>query len=193
MSLNILTQEDCDEILEELQIKKISIVDKLDRLKKRMTDSQFDGMKKDFESVSNIETEDKNELKKQVLERYMRQFALPFRIKRRTFDLTKYYDLKLDGLEKEKIQHLGIFFDKDGTIYHFIPEGVTYGKKEYDREITCYYEWQTRKGNAKKAFFTLVTHQEIEEFVKKWNEIYEYDPNLRSSEMFVLVLTYWLK
>lgn len=160
--------------------------------------------------------------------RYIRQYGLSFRIKKRKLDLEKKFNLDelvFDlVLEKERpsfvkdmttgkmlpdfqgynekyyekyreqykvIDHFGIFFDKSGEIFHFLPNGVQHGESEYNREL-CSYDWENIDLNDGKPFFTLMSIEEIRYFCTKWNQKYKFKLEGTNSEFFAEVLTYWL-
>lgn len=178
----LFSENDLVSILEELGVKKMSKFEKLKRLKSNMTLAQFSNMKREVEQATD---EDK---KMDIIFRNVRQHGTPFKVKKRLLNLGKYS--RLDGRE---IDHYGIFFEKSGILYHYLPTGVRYGEKEYNREICSYYEWKPVLENLNKAYFTLMEHWEIEDFVNRWENKFEYDALLNSSQIFVAVLSYWLR
>lgn len=186
MTFNFLKKEDKDEIFYEMGIKKLSLNEKLLRLRKTIPRSQFNNLKNEMITVSRLDVEKSFKMINDIMYRYLRQFGKPFVIKERMFDSKKY------GKDGGLIKHHGVFFDKDCVIYHFTPEGVKYGNNEYNKEIISYYEWKVIKENRDKAFFTLLTHKEIEKFVKRWDELYMYTYGKQAPKVFAYVLEYYL-
>ncbi len=121
---------------------------------------------------------DKYEKEQNIYLRYTRQFGSVFRIKKRKLDLKKNYNLD------KIIDHYGIFFDNNEVMFHLLPDGVRYGNKEYNREVTN--EWELVDLNNGKPFFTLMDIDEISSLCKKWN----LEQN--DIELFAYVMAYWL-
>jgi hypothetical protein len=182
ISTDVFNKETCDKILEYLNLKKITQDEKLDRLEKKMSEDQFLQL---MEEIYDINTHKYiGGSSTQVMERYMRQFARPFKLKTRKLD-TKKHGIRSS---RKTIKHYGVFFN-DGHLYHWLPKSVKYGENEYNKEVASYYPWNDLKDN---VYFTLVTDKEIEDFVKRWEETFVYSHKNRSSELFSYALTYFL-
>jgi hypothetical protein len=183
-------------VLHKLGLPVIDVELKKSKLWKLLGDDRFLKMEQEaFNGDSNM-----------VYMRYVRQNGTAFTIKYRSLNLEKKYNLH-EMIESDPrlinddhdemydkyriIIHYGIHFDSKGTIYHFCPDGVRYGQAEYDKEL-CSDEWKPCDVNKEKAFFTLMTIDEINIFCKKWNELIKYQLNDYNGKLFACVLAYWL-
>ena len=116
--------------------------------------------------------------------RYARQYGKPFRIKKRILSLGKKYGYS----STTTVNHYAIHFNRCGTIYHFLPDGIHQGKDEYNKEIVN--DWENISLNDNVPYFTFLDHQDIINFCKKWSSKIEY--NVNNSKIFVCLLSFWL-
>ncbi len=188
MSFSPLSPKILNKYLEILGMVKLSTVEKMTKLQKLLGKTEFNVIvkkyKKAFKNIS-----DKKELeiyRTNLVNNKIRYSGKPFIIKTRNLDLDKYLHI-----EPKIILHAGIFFNRD-TIYHNLPDGIKYGKTEYNKEIVSKYDWKTCEANKKRAFFTLRTNEEIKKFINKWTNKFKYDHRYNTSEIFIYTLAHWL-
>ena len=162
MSFSPLSTETLNKYLEILGMTKLSIIEKMTKLQKLLGEGEFNEIVKKYKKASkNISN--KKELRiyhANLVNNKIRYNGKPFIIKTRKLDLDKYYS----NIEPKIILHAGIFFNKN-TIYHNLPDGVKYGKEEYNKEEVAKYDWVTCEANKKGAFFTLKKNKEIKKFI----------------------------
>lgn len=176
MKLGSLYTNQLDQILDLLKIKKLSINLIKSRICKKFDVNQQDKIMKQLNDEF-------------YLNRYTRQYGKPFRIKKRKLDIRRYYKIKKQyDKEHYYYDHHCLFFDNQGLVYHFTPLGIKQGKEEYNKEISSY----DFEGDNKKPFYTFVSEEEIDNFIKKFSKYYKYRLGLNNSELFVNLLAYYL-
>ena len=189
MSFSPLSKRVHNEYLKKLGMAKLSIEEKMHRLKDLLAEEEYNKIVKKYKEAFKIIKNDKKELRKyhaNLVNNKIRYSGRPFIIKTRKLDLDKYLNI-----EPKIISHAGIFFNRD-TVNHNLPIGIKYGKEEYNKEVVSKYDWVTCKANEKRAFFTLRTNKEIEKFIKNWTNKFSYDHRYNASELFTYILAYWL-
>ena len=179
------------DIFKKLGIRKISLDEKVARLGDILKNDRYDVILKELtQNMDQLNNYDKKELlqkQAEIVYKYTKFHGYPFLLKFRKLDLERYYM----NVEKNTfISHAGIFFEKDNTVYQFVPVGVKYGESEYNKESSN--DWILSNDNQKGAFFTLMKIKEIEYFAKKWNETFDYNHRYKTSEIFAYTLLYWL-
>ena len=166
------------DILQKIDVPFIDTELKKSKLWKLIGDDKFVKMEQDV-----FKSDDLNK----IYMRYTRQFGIPFTIKARKIDLEKY-----DPLCKNTIvDHYAVHFDNKGEIFHFCPDGVHHGGKEYNKEL-CSDEWKIIDINDSKPFFTLMSIDEIESFCNKWDAKIKHHLDGYNSNVFASVLAFWL-
>jgi hypothetical protein len=106
-----------------------SFKDKINMLFNRMPNDLI--IKVKSEIIDNSNDKDKCNT---IIDRYYRQYGIPFKIKKRQLNLSRY------NLGDNTIIHYALFFDKSGYIYHYLPDGIKYGEREYNKQISS-YDW----------------------------------------------------
>ena len=180
------------DILKVLKIRKLTLDEKVDRLGDILKNGRYDEFLNKIMG-NNDQLNNQEELlqkQKETVYQYTKFHGSPFLLKSRKLDLERYY---YDTASNSFIPHFGIFFEKGHTMYHFIPLGVKSGESEYNKEATN--DWKLSDDNKNGAFFTLIKPNEIEYFVKKWNEnarLKKYSYRYKTSKIFAYTLLYWL-
>ncbi len=184
MPIGPYSTEIYDDILSSLGLKKMTIEHKYKRLQRTLPLNKKEKLKDDVNNCYLTSS-----TKEHVIKKYIKYNGTPFFMKSRKLDLERYYE----GPPKETyIKHMGLFFNKNDSIYHYIPFGVKYGKQEYDKEYNN-LDWKFCKENKKGAFFTIRTIKEINAFAKKWDKVYKnYEYQTDPSKIFAYTLLYWL-
>jgi hypothetical protein len=209
-------RQDCHNVYEELLnnmgIKKITMEDKLDFLRKKMGDTTYNFMMMEIQLADSI-----GEDTEPIYFRYLKQHGSPFFIKKRkiqikdnkkynfknllkkTSQLAKHYkkDKKIISKNYEKINFYGVIFYTKGRMYGFTPNSIIIDpQRAFDREICN--EWENVKYNehdgndGSKPFFTIVSFEQIDNICKKWTEFSNFDFLFYNSNLFSNVLTYYL-
>lgn len=200
-------------ILNSMGLQKLTIKEQIKLLIKKMNNICANLVKNELIKASNSKNSEKEY--KIILNRYLRQYGTPFRLKKRDLCLDRYYD------SNKVIDHYGVFLDNKGLIFHFLPNGVIFGEKEYNKEI-CSYDWTTipisekqigenhfqlhiinktkfknkiiekEKYISKNVLFTLLNEDDIKYFCERWNNSFEYCLTTNSSISFASTLIYYL-
>lgn len=171
-----------DKILVHLKIKKISCIKKIKRLKKIIKKNRYDKLLLELDRKTEEEKEN-------IIYKYTSFHGSPFVLKTRELNLQRYMENNKDN-DKLMILHFGVFFPKNNTMFHFLPIGIKHGESEYNKELT--QNWNLIQDNKKKAFFTLINIDEIKNFAKKWDELFQYNYEIKTSKLFTYTLLYWL-
>nr|QBK88838.1 MAG: hypothetical protein LCMiAC01_05200 [Mimivirus LCMiAC01] len=180
-------------VLRKIGIKKLTLNEKINILQTILSEDKYETMIKELKTILEDESIKDNKKKRYlsqlVIQKYSRfSSGIPFLIKTRKLDLHKYYP---HFPEKSEIDHAGIFFVQKNTIYHLLPPGIKSGEEEFNKEEAS-YDWVTHDHNKNGAFFTLRSFDEINIFIKKWEDKIGYDYHSRTSELFAYTLAYWL-
>jgi len=180
------------DILKVLKIRKLTLDEKVDRLGDILKNGRYDEfLNKIMGNNDQLNNqEDLLQKQKEIVYQYTKYHGSPFLLKYRKLDLERYYN---DTARNSFVPNFGIFFEKGHTMYHFIPFGVKSGESEYNKEVTN--DWILSNDNKNGAFFTLIKPNEIEYFVKKWNEntrLKKYSYIYKTSKIFAYTLLYWL-
>lgn len=180
-------------LLQKLRFPKMSIEEKLNRLENNLPEHRYKRLVKEISKTMDDGGDEMNNKIDIVLQQYSKfNGGISYLIKTRKLDINKYNNaMHTNYLPESFIDHVGLFFNTKNTMYHYLPDGVKFGTPECDKEESS-YDWAIHELNTHGSFFTLMTFDEINMFVTRWMEVFKYNHNLRSSELFGYTLAYWL-